>query len=709
MNRRLLRWAVALSPLLILLAQACAVSDVPFTRFTQPEGGAGGEPSYDGGTGCTGSGAVGNGATGSGATGSGAVGNGASGSMSCGSGATTGSGGSAGTPDAGPPQCDDSLKRCQHTFTYPDGGETSVQVRGDFATDGWTTGVPMTKQGSEWTANVQVPYNTDVQYKFFVNGTTWVTDPDNPNTVSDGEGGENSVLQAVTCSDWTCQPPPTLGYDWRDAILYFVFVDRFKDGDPSNNGTPIAGVPNATQYQGGDWAGVIDEIKAGYFKSLGVNALWLTVPADNTSAAGIGSDGHEYSGYHGYWPSHLDQPEEHFGTMAELKTLVDDAHAAGLHVILDYAMNQVYQDSPTYLAHENDGWFNPIQQNGETCVCNNINNDPCNYDGSLGKSCWFAPYLPDFNFNTQAARDFSVNNAIWWLQQTGADGMRLDAVKQIEDSWITELRSEVTSQIEPVTKQHVYLVGETFSGDRNEIKYYVNPGMLDGQFDFPLRAELISTLLIRNAPLTDLDSFLSTNDGFYGSGIMSTFIGNHDVPRSIEFGLDTPLWTDPWTDGKDRNWQNQPTTPSNANPYQRLGNAFTLLFTLRGIPLIYYGDEIGMPGAGDPDNRRMMQWSGYSQAQLALRDHISKLATIRAAHPALRDGVRSTLSVTADTYAYQMDYNGDTVYVAINRSDSAQSVGGLPSAALQDLLTGSTVNGPTLSVPARSSMVLTAK
>ncbi len=228
--RRLLRLLIGSVVFAAPWFAACAVTDATTSHFHQPDGGLGGAPGADSGAGCTGSGAMGSGANGSGANGSGANGSGASGSGACGSGAT-GPGGSGGAPEAGPPQCDDSLKRCQHEFDYPVGSEQSVELRGDFAPTGWTQGVPLTKQGSTWTVSVEVPYGANVQYKFVIDGTNWVTDPSNPNTIPDGQGGENSLLSGVTCSDWSCVPPPAVGYDWRDAVLYFVFVDRFKNGD----------------------------------------------------------------------------------------------------------------------------------------------------------------------------------------------------------------------------------------------------------------------------------------------------------------------------------------------------------------------------------------------------------------------------------------------------------------------------------------------
>ncbi len=196
--------------------------------------------------------------------------------------------------------CDDAFKRCQHQFTYPAGSEASVELRGTFAADGWDVGVPLAKSGSEWKADVEVPWGAEVQYKYLVDGTKWVTDPTNPTKVADGMGGENSVLAAPKCADFSCVPPVTGTFDWRDAVLYFVFVDRFLDGDPANNGSPIGGVDTPAAYQGGDWAGVRKKIQEGYFTDLGVNVLWLTAPMDNPNQAGWGTDGHQYSAYHGY-------------------------------------------------------------------------------------------------------------------------------------------------------------------------------------------------------------------------------------------------------------------------------------------------------------------------------------------------------------------------------------------------------------------------
>jgi glycosidase len=494
-------------------------------------------------------------------------------------------------------------------------------------------------------------------------------------------------------------PPPPVGtFDWRSAVMYFVFVDRFNDGDTSNN-VSVPGVAQPANYQGGDWAGVIAKIEDGYFDSLGVNALWLTVPMDNTPNAGVGFDGNMYSAYHGYWPSDLDEPEERFGTLDTLKALVDAAHARGIKVLLDYAMNHVHSDNP--IVAQNPSWFWPLDYNGQTCVCG----VGCDWnDDYENKRCWFTDYLPDWNFQNAAARAFSVDNAISWVTKTGVDGFRLDAVKHIELDWLLDLRARVASEIEPNSGEHFYMVGETFeSANRDLIKYYVGADRLDGQFDFPLRAVLVETLLRRTGTLYDLDAFLATNDSYY-PGVMSTFIGNHDIARVIHSALDQPWGA--WDNGDP--WNAPPPLPDYAAPFERMAVAFGLLFTTKGIPLVYYGDEIGMAGAGDPDNRRFMQWEGLSQHQLKLRTHLEKLGAIRKDHPALWRGTRNTLSVSPDTYAYRMAdaESGDEVFVALNRGDQNASVDGMPAKG-RDEISGAQLTGPQLSVPPRTIYVVT--
>jgi glycosidase len=659
----------------------------------------------------------------------------ASGSGGAGAGGTGG-----GVLPSGPPMCDISLRRCPYTFTYAGssalpltGQEASVTLIGDYRTDSWTNGDPMTFDGTKWSVSVGIPWATQVQYKFHIvyqnptaNPDKYVADPNNPDSVPDGYGATNSVILGMTCEAWTCDstqiacpgaPLAANSFDWRDAVIYWAFTDRFVDGNMANdNPTTYTGLNHAANWQGGDWAGITSKITSGYFKSLGINTLWISVPVMQSSAVDPGTlgDNNLYTAYHAYWPHDLTQVEPHFGSSADLQTLVTTAHTSGMKVLIDYAMHHVHTDSSVYTDSTHGAWFTPLNlpNNGGQCICGS---PQCSWNGATATLCWIAPYLATFDFTNAAARSFSVGNAVSWIENYGFDGFRLDAVKNTDTQWFSDFRAALLSGVEAKTGQHVYLVGETFDGSTSLIKQYVSPcTLLDGQFDFPLRAQIITTLMLRTGKMSDLVTFMDANTGYYGNGVMSTFLGNHDVPRTIHFADDTPAWTDPWTDGKDRNWSNQPTQPTSTNAYDRMAVGFALIMTNVGAPMIYYGDEIGLAGAGDPDNRRMMPWGtgaagdpAYLTGQQQLLAKVQKLGALRLAHAALRRGTRATLSTGMDTWAYSMSNGVDRVYVVLNRSDTAQSVGGLPAGALTDQMTGAMVTGPTVMAPPRSAMILT--
>jgi glycosidase len=618
--------------------------------------------------------------------------------------------------------CPDEYKACPHEFTFTPaadaGAVTSVELRGDWGgPDTWQAGAAMQKSGTVWKVTVLVPMNKPVQYKFVLNGATWVVDPSQP-TIVDANSNTNNVFAGTKCDAPVCNeppPPPPGVFDWRDSVVYFVFVDRFFDGDPSLNAAcNVAGVSGPiANYQGGDWAGVTQKINAGYFTDLGVNTLWLTVPFKNpnVAGAGVGGDTHQYSAYHGYWPSEISQPEECFGTMNDLKALVNAAHAKKIKVLFDYAMVHVHASSPTYSA--NPSWFWPNDNGrGGNCICG----EGCSWDNMPDRErCWFTGYLPHWNYTNQAARSYSVNAAIQWIKDTGVDGFRLDAIKHVDMQWLLDLRANVKSQIQATQtpKQRFYMVGETYDFfNQGILKAYVDPDTkMDGQFDFPLRRNVVEAVLMRTQPMTGLASFMDQNEYYYGANaVMSPFLGNHDLPRIIHLAANSRLWgNDQGYGARGEAWGTPVTIPQEREAFERVANGFAVLFTNRGAPLLYYGDEIGMPGAGDPDNRRFMQWAGLDANQQWLLDRTKKLLSIRAAHPALRRGSRATISADNDVWVYSRVTSGDTVHVAVNRGDAPRSVGGLPAGPLTELVTGASVTGPNAQVPARQTAIFVAR
>ena len=635
--------------------------------------------------------------------------------------------------DAGPPPppCNEL------TFNYVNAGASTVWISGSFtprpgAPDEWARdpgegALEMVNDGSgNWSLTTLVePFGRHL-YKLIIDGTEWIADPNAAELVDDGFGGQNSVLFVCTTGCGELEE-----FDWRDAVMYFAMVDRFHDSD--GRADLVSGVSDGDartgpsgQYEGGDLPGATERLD--YLADLGVTAVWLSAPYENRDLAGAaidpGSDSHNYSAYHGYWPSpaNIDYSdpfrpsprpavESRIGDAADLRTFVDTAHTTTgadgepMKVLFDYVMNHVDIESGLYRAH-ND-WFARRDGRFPLCGPDGLWDDPF-----WGIRCAFTDYLPAFDFDNAAARTWSVNDALWWAREYDLDGYRLDAIKHVPLSWLEELRTRLNEEFTAPEGDRFYLVGETFAyDDRDLLRRYVDPEtLLDGQFDFPLKARLCEAVFTPGGDLGGFASWMDGNDSFYGaSAIMTTWIGNHDIPRAIHFAS-REIASCREGSNPGNGWDWRPAQPTDAAPYERLGVSFAIMMTNPGIPLIYYGDEIGLAGGGDPDNRRMMPWSDaeLNAHQIALRERVRGLARLRAQNRALSRGRRTTLSSSRDTWVYTMGGCGSStpdVTVAINRADSANSVD-IPAGSYTDLLGGGTVSGGSVSLGPRSFLVL---
>ena len=481
-------------------------------------------------------------------------------------------------------------------------------------------------------------------------------------------------------------------FAWSDALLYFVFTDRFKNGDLAND-APTVNVEPQANYQGGDFRGVIQAIEGGYFDKLGVNALWLSPVDANPDAAFPGSFGKTYTGYHGYWPSKAREVQFRFGNLLELQELTATAHAHGIRVIADLVLNHVHQDHPYYRDHKLDGWFN----SGGSCVCGENN---CSFD-ARPLDCWFTSYLPDYNWRNAAQNEQLVQDALFWLETADLDGFRLDAVKHLDHAGGRNIAGAVNAIAER-TGIDFYLVGETFTGadGRAQIAEYIGPNELDGQFDFPLYWPIIDAFA-KGGSLKGVDEAVKKNEAFYAPGTLnSPFLGNHDVVRFISTAAGQ-IDADPGAQA----WNNRPPDQVTSDlAFTRAKWAFAFLLTQPGVPLIYYGDEIGLPGSGDPDNRRMMRFgAALSAREASLLDVLQKLGTARKQSAALRSGTRTTLVLEDDLYVFQRVAAADAALVAINRG-AARSISVTVQGAARsyrDVLSGKTVmlGGAATAVP----------
>ena len=492
--------------------------------------------------------------------------------------------------------------------------------------------------------------------------------------------------------------------DWASGLMYYVFVDRFSDGDTSLNGDEGTNA-DITDYMGGDWQGVIERLD--YLDDLGVTVIWLTAPQNQPAGAWGEKCGANFSGYHGYWPQDSVAVEDHFGDVDLLHTLIDEAHARGIRVLTDWVANHVHEDHDWVSAHPD--WFN------DELICQGDvwNTHP--------ETCWFDGFLPDINYNRTEPLVQSVDDAMWWAKEYELDGYRVDAVKHMPHSVYVNFQSRVRNEIEHADAggdEDFYTVGETFTGDRGVIMDYVNEDELDAQFDFPLYYAILGVLGRGEGSMTDLDGALADSSSAYAGFTMSTFLGNHDVERFISHAAgevgnlygDGACGGDGWLRGPA--WQ-----PGWDEPYLRLKLAWTFLLTNEGLPLVYYGDELGMPGYHDPDNRQMMRFdsdtSGREQMVLA---HVQALGQARLQHPALSVGDRTGWWAEDDVLAWARVSGDSQALVVINRSGSERtltnglSFAGLSDGAFTDVLTGETITGSgdslTVTVPAMGSRVL---
>lgn len=505
-------------------------------------------------------------------------------------------------------------------------------------------------------------------------------------------------------------------FDWRDASMYFILTDRFNDGDASNN-NPISDheLKFPANWQGGDFKGITAKINDGYFDDMGINCLWVSSPIRNTQGAYWGSDGQKYSGYHSYWPTAtgwtsdntlqgMDNPiEPHFGNMNDFKAMVAAAHVKGIRIIVDFVANHVHTDAPLYQSHKNDQdpWFHWDNGNiGQGYVCG--------WEKPI--ECWFAEYLPDFDYRNSDVMDRVMDHAIWLIQETNIDGFRLDAVKHMILDFSSTLRARIDEEVDTHDDIRFYMVGETFTGEgdgeKQTIKDYVSPKLLDGQFDFPMFWAALASLVRHERGLDSLKGFMDSNDGYYGQqAVMSTFLGNHDVPRVLSHAA--AQISDMWGNGsKEQGWNNPPSAPTSEDPYKRLKMAWTFLFSQNGIPLVYYGDEIGMPGAGDPDNRRFMRFDAQlSPNERSTLEHVQILGKTRQKHSSMRTGQRRSLVNDANFWAYTMKDSNDAVLVVLNRGSSTTRTLSVGASGLSDGNYVDAISGKQLQVSGGSATV----
>jgi alpha-amylase len=395
---------------------------------------------------------------------------------------------------------------------------------------------------------------------------------------------------------------------WRDAVLYFVMTDRFRNGDPTNDGgLPCTDPANHLLFHGGDFQGLIDGLP--YLEELGVDALWIT-PVPQQVAAPY----HDQCGFHGYWAD-LDDPDDgaiepRLGGEAGLHALIDALHARGMRLVVDHVVN--HPGRGARIVSRRPEWFHPDHPDCER----------------LGSHDVFCPLsrLPDFAHERDDVADYLEASSRAFVRRFDFDAIRMDTVKHVPASFFAERWIPAVLEERP----RLWLIGELLDeGSYDPHGPYLDAGF-HGLFDFPLRRALIGSLAqggSLDGPASRMEEVVERL-GIERAVLRSTLLDNHDVPRFIS---------------------EMPSAMPASEQLARYRASLAVLFALPGVPQLYYGDELGMIGTW-PDNRRdMPAWAfsratregdreGYLPDPAGTFDLVRELIALRRAEPALATG-----------------------------------------------------------------------
>jgi glycosidase len=474
-------------------------------------------------------------------------------------------------------------------------------------------------------------------------------------------GISNDLLIPLEKGRVVTDPAKLTRFDRQTMILYFMMIDRFRDGNPAND-HPVNDpeiLPKAN-YFGGDLQGIDQTIKDGYFKNLGVNTLWLSPITQNPETAyGLYLNPRtRFSGYHGYWPVFLTKIDHRYGTSDDLHKLIDDAHSDNMNVLLDYVAHHVHELSPVYRQHPE--WTTSLYLP----------------DGSLNTekwdeyrlTTWFDTFLPTLDLRRPEVVDPMTDSALIWIEQYGFDGFRHDATKHIDELfWRT-----LTSKLKAVTHCNpmVYQIGETY-GSPELIGSYIGSGMLDAQFDFNVYDDEVAVFARPDESFERLKNSLDQSLRYYGyHNLMGYITGNQDRPRFISLAGGDLKFTE---DSKYAGWTRN-IGVGDSSAYQKLMMLHAFNLTIPGIPVIYYGDEIGLPGANDPDNRRWMKFEDLTIPEKNVKQVVTTLTHLRMTHMPLLYGDLQFISANERELIYIRRYFNDFVLVIFNKANESITI-----------------------------------
>ncbi|MDX6530985.1 MAG: neopullulanase [Blastocatellia bacterium] len=452
-----------------------------------------------------------------------------------------------------------------------------------------------------------------------------------------------------------------------DDVMYLIMIDRFSDGDQTNNDPAqsrgLYDRKNKYYYHGGDLEGIIDHLS--YLKELGVTALWLTPWYDNYDRLNEIElkEGKPCTGFHGYNPQDFYSVEEHFGDLRKLQELVAAAHRFGIKIIQDEVVNHTGPYHPWVDDPPTPAWFNGTRQKHLANVFQTWTlHDPRPVAGLKKQTMegWFLDFLPDLNQNDPEVARYLIQNTLWWVGVTGTDGIRMDTWQYVPNSFWHQWTAALKREFPNFT-----VVGEVKDGDVVHTSYFqggkVRDGAdsgLDSLLDFPLfypiRHAFGEGRNLDDVPKTLAKDFLYTNPN-----ILVTLLGGHDDGRFMS---------------------EQGATLAGL----KLANAFVL--TTRGVPQLYYGDELGMkgpdeataradfPGGFPGDKRNAFSKEGRTADEQEVFEYIRRVAHLHTELEPLKRGELVNLYVSEQQYVYARKSKTGVVVIAINNDGKAANI-----------------------------------
>jgi len=365
----------------------------------------------------------------------------------------------------------------------------------------------------------------------------------------------------------------------------------------------------------------------------------------------------KFSGYHGYWPVSSSKVDFRFGTNKEFSYLVNDAHKKNMNILLDYVAHHVHIEHPFYKLHPQftsslylpDGTMNTERWNDHRLTT------------------WFDTFLPTIDFSNPKVVDMMTDSAMFWIKEFNIDGFRHDACKHIPEQFWRELTRKIKVQN---SGKSLYQIGETY-GSPELISSYLTTGMLDGQFDFNVFDIANTTFAgVGGSNLQQVNTILNSSLYIYGNhNLMGNISGNQDKPRFMAYASGDLKFGE---DSKVAGWQRE-IGITDSTAYDKLLLMQTFNMTIPGIPVIYYGDEIGLTGGNDPDCRRMMKFEGWNDRETNLWKNVSILTHLRKNNPVLMYGEFINLRSNKDNWIYARKYFDKNAIVFINNSSKQEN------------------------------------